>query len=279
MPRTRHLLAALVATIAVVVAACGSSAASPLTDPSEILTKSLTSLDGIKTAHLQLDLSGKVSADLTGTGSSGQLDLAGTNATVDLDVAGKKLHAVGSVPAALNTGGEVIVTADAVYYKLTGPLSQSDKFTKLPMSSLSGSVPSLSPNPSASGAAAAAIDEIQKALGQLPNKPTLQASQKCGDADCYDVQIKVSAADLAKLDPSLASQAPAQGSATVDIFARTDNLRPAKLVIALDAGSQGSVTLTVNATYDGSVNIQAPSADQVTEGTGGFPFPIPSIMP
>jgi len=273
-------LAVLTAVLAVVIAACAPTAPA-LTDPKEILSKSALALKDVKTIHLQIDLSGKVTADLTGSGSKSQLDLAGTTATLDVDVAAQKLKATGLAPAFLNTGGEVIVADGAVYYKLTGPLAQgNDKYSKIPIPAGAIEAPSAS---ASAGAVASmnpqvAIDEINKALAKLPSPPTKLADEKCGDVDCYHVQIHLSPEDIAKL--SSPPPLPSEGSAdiTIDVWARKNDLRTAKMAFAVKAGDQANITVTVTATYDGAVSITTPSADQVGEGTG-LPFPLPSFGP
>jgi len=274
--------AALIAVLAVFVAACAPSAPA-LTDPKEILGKSALALKDVKTIHLQIDLSGKVTADLTGSGSESQLDLAGTTATLDVDVAGQKLKATGLAPAFLNTGGEVIVADGALYYKLTGPLAQgNDKYSKIPIPAGAIEAPSASASAVASAAASlnpqVAIDEINKALAKLPTPPTKLPDEKCGDVDCYHVSIHISPEDLAKL--SSPAPLPSEGTAdiTIDVWTRKNDLRTAKMAMAVKAGAQADIKVTVNATYDGALSIAAPSADQVGEGTG-LPFPLPSFGP
>jgi hypothetical protein len=276
----RHRLArpllALAPLLVVLVAACQSAPQAPaLTDPKEILTKSLATLNDVSTFHVDAELSGKVNADLTGSGSSGsQLDLVGTKGSLDVDVKGKKVHATGSIPAVLNTAAEAFVLPDALYYKITGPFGSGDKFTKLP-------IPSAATASEAPTDPKQAIAELQNALDKLPEAPTKQPDAKCGDVDCYDVQIKLTQTDLASLSPSEAPSGFTNGVITVDVFSRKSDLRPARLVATMSSAEMGTLTLTVNATYDVSINVVAPPADQVTEASS-FPFPsidLPSLNP
>jgi hypothetical protein len=277
-------IAAILAALALILTACGAPSAPALTDPKEILTKSAVALKDVKTLHVQIDIAGKVTADLTGGGSSGgQLDLAGTTATLDVDVVGQKLKATGTAPALLNSGGELLVVDNAVYYKITGPFAQGDKYTKVALPNLAGlaspsvssAVPSLTPQQ--------VIDKINEALGKLPTAPTKGADEKCGDVDCYRVTIHLGPADLAKLasQPPSPATAPFDGTLdfTMDVWTRKPDLRPAKFVIAVTAGgrSPANVTTTITATYDAAVTIAAPPADQVVEGS--LPFPVPSTAP
>ena len=97
----RRLLV-LIAAMSMVLAACGSPAASPLTDPKDILSKSIVALQGTKSAHVHVDLSGSFKADLTGTWNSPRRStLAGTTADLDLDIANKAVHVAAAMPALL----------------------------------------------------------------------------------------------------------------------------------------------------------------------------------
>jgi hypothetical protein len=267
-------LAAVTAVLAILVAACGPTTPA-LTDPREILGKSALALKDVKTMSFKVDISGKVALDLTGSGSSSQLDLAGTTATLDVDVAGQKVKATGLAPALLNSGGEIIVADGAVYYKITGPFGQGDKYSKIPIPAAGLS----SPVPGASALASmnpqAAIDELNKALAKLP-APTKLPDEKCGDVDCYHVSIHLTPADIAKL--SSPAPLPSEGTAdvTVDVWSRKNDLRPVKMAFGVNAGAQGTINVTINATYDAALTIAAPPADQVSEGTG-LPFPLPSF--
>jgi hypothetical protein len=269
--------AVLTAILAVVVTACGTTTPA-LTDPTEILTKSALALKDVKTMHLQVDLSGKVALDLTGTGSNSQLDLAGTTATLDIDVAGQKVKATGLAPALLNSGGEVIVADGAIYYKITGPFAQGTKYSKIPIPAS----PGFSPAPGTSLAASlnpqVAIDELNKALAKLPSAPTKLADEKCGDVDCYHVSIHLSAEDIAKLSSPRPLPSASTADVTIDVWTRKSDLRPARMSFGVNAGAQGTITVTITPTYDAPLSIAAPPADQVSEGSG-LPFPIPSLGP
>jgi hypothetical protein len=261
---------ALAPLLVLMLAACqGTPAAPALSDPKEILTKSLTTLQDVKTFHVDADLSGKVNASLTGTGGGSQLDLAGTKGSLDVDVTGKKVHATGSLPALLNSSGELIVLPDALYYKITGPLAPSDKYLKM-------DVPPEATASDSPADPAKAISDLQAGLDKLPTPPTKLADEKCGDADCYHVQLKVTAADVSKL----ASAAPVtdftNGDITLDVFTRKNDLRPAKFVASMSSAEMGSLSLTLTMTYDVSINVAAPPADQVQEGGG---LTLPSFAP
>ena len=47
------------------------------------------------------------------------------------------------------------------------------------------------------------------------------------------------------------------------VWSRKNDLRPAKLAFGIDAGAQGTGTLTFTITYDQALTIAAPPADQI----------------
>jgi hypothetical protein len=274
MPRRHIRLGSSLAVaplLVLLLGACqGAPSAPPLTDPKEILSKSVTTLSGVKTFHVDADLAGKIAANLAGGSTGGsQLDLAGTKGTLDVDIPNKKVRATGSLPALLNSAAEAIVLPDALYYKITGPFGQGDKYAKLPIpSSVTASDSPADP--------ATAISELKTSLDKLPEAPTKLPDAKCGDADCYDVQIKLTAADVQALSPSAAPSGFTNGVMSLDVFSRKSDLRPAKFVAVFSSAELGSLTLTLTVTYDVSINVAAPPADQVTEGPG---ISIPSLTP
>jgi lipoprotein LprG len=241
-------LAAVLAVVALALSACGSPAVPALTDPKDILTKSIAALATVKTAHLHADISGSFNADLTGSGSAAAIDLKGTSADGDIDVPNKKIHLGFSAPALLGLSGDLIQIGTDQYVKisLTGP-----KYKKQTTSATT----------SAATDPQKAIDELKAGLDKLAAPPVKDPDERCGDKDCYKVTIKLSAADLGAAASSLGSFA---GDATLDVWVQKDDLKPAKLATSVNAGTQGSVTVTLTlSNYDKSVTIDAPPADQV----------------
>lgn len=248
---SRRIPFVVAAVAALALAACSGQPA--LTDPKDILTKSVTALEDVKTFHLQTDVTGKIKLDLTGQGSGGPLDLSGTTLSGDVDLPGKRAHITFSAPALLNTGADVIVVDNTVYTKLSGPLAQTDKYTK--DTSTSGSDPA-----SQASDPKKAIEDLKAQLDKLSTPPTKAADEKCGDTDCYHVVIALTQKDLG----DLASAAPGiTGTGTVDVYVRKNDLRPSKLVVTANGGDMGTITITIALTYDQAVNVSAPSADQI----------------
>lgn len=247
--------AALLAALSLLVAACGGGGAPPIEDPKEILVKAVEALQQAKSFQIRADLSGSVPLDLTGTGSGQPLDISGTTLEGAFDMANERARLSFGVPMLLNTTGEVIVVDKVGYLKvsLVGPKYQKFDATK---GSEGLDVPT---DPKAS------LDEVRKALDELKSPPQKLANERCGDADCYHVQVPFDAADM---------NLPENATATLDVWVRTNDLRPVKLSLASDAGSEGKVTIAVEIFgYDEAVAIEAPPADQVEEGTAPLPLP------
>jgi len=248
-------LAYLGAAAAVAFAACssGTPAAPPLTDPKEILTKSVLTLKDVKTFHMQADVSGAIKMDLSGSGSPASIDLKGTTASGDLDIANKKAHVNLSAPALLNVTADIIVIGNDTYTKvsLLGP-----KYTKT-TSTDSGDPAAVAGDPQK------AIDEINKFLNTPGVAPTKQADEKCGDKDCYHVSMNLTSDQLSGVTGSLGSGAPT-GTGTIDVWSQKNDLRPAKVAISANAGDQGTVTVTLTlSNYDAAVTINPPPDSDV----------------
>jgi hypothetical protein len=75
--------------------------------------------------------------------------------------------------------------------------------------------------------------------------------------------MKVTSDDLKKLDPSVGNQVSGTGDLTVDVWTRKNDLRPAKVALAVTSPDIGTVTTTLEFKYDGAVSVDAPPADQI----------------
>ena len=249
-------LAATLAALAVILAACGGSTPA-IEDPKEILVKAVEALQQAKSFQFRADLSGSVPLDLTGTGNGQPLDISGTTLEGAVDVANERARLAFKIPMLLNTSGEAIVVDKVAYLKvsLVGP-----KYQKFDTGQATGGL-AVPTDPKAS------LDELRKGLDSLASPPKKLANERCGDADCYHVQVA--------LDPATMNLGSAEGSANLDVWVRTNDLRPAKVSLTADGGSQGKVTVAVELFgYDGAVTIEAPPADQVEEGSS-LPLPTP----
>jgi hypothetical protein len=282
MPRR---LLAFLAICAILITACssGPSAAPALTDPKIILTTSASSLQNLKSVHFNIAVAGSLNAgDLTGGGGGSSplpgaspvmVDLTGTTISGDIDLADSSGQVAVSVPALLAFSANVVVVGGTAYIKTS--LGDA-KFAKLDLSSLASSlpIPSLpaaigSPDPSAASAMVAAIDAE---LAKLP-APTKLADETVNGQDCYHVQEIVNSSDFPGAGSVLNG---ASGTVTVDLWTQKSDLRPSRLVIVIDAGTSGKLTLTVDLTnYDGAVTIAPPPADQISDQ----PFSLPGLTP
>jgi hypothetical protein len=257
MPRRLAPLFALVAMLAVV--ACNSTLPAPaLTDPKDILTKTVLALKDVKTVDAKGELTGTFSASGTA------VDLKGTTLEILADLPSKKARASANVPALMNTSAEFIGVDNAGYFKVLGPLAAmlkadpSGKYTKVDLSSASGDPSEIAVDPQK------AIDAFKAQLDKLPSAPTKGANEVIGGQDCYHVTITVTDQDVKALGPSAAPSFGTPFTVNVDVWTRTNDLRPAKLAFTIAAGSQANVALTFTMTYDAVASIAAPPADQIT---------------
>jgi hypothetical protein len=247
----RRLLFVITAAM-VALAGCSSApaapTASPLTDPKDILTKSVLTLKDIKTMHLHADVSGTVKLDLTGSGSAGALNLQGTTADGDLDVTNKKVHISFAAPALLGVTGDIIVLDKTTYTKISliGP-----KYTKTESTSTDDPISSAT-DPQKT------IDEVNKFLNTPGVAPTKLADEKCGDKDCYHVSMNLTSEQLGGVT-GLASSTPS-GTGKVDVWVQRNDLRPAKLAVDVNMGDMGTATVTLTiSNYDAPVTVNAPA--------------------
>jgi hypothetical protein len=249
MPRRLLIFLALTASLAVV--ACSSTPqASPLTDPKEILVKSVASLATVRTATIKGTFSGSVNA--TGTGA---FDLSSVKLDLAVDVPAKKTRVTVDAPTIMGTNLDLIVADGNLYLKVLGPMAGllgGDATGKYLKTAVGDTVPDEATDPTK------AIEELRKGIDQLPKAPEKLADERCGDQDCYHVRLAMTADELGEL-----AEGATMGSLSVDLFSRKNDLRPAKISFAMDLGAQGNVGGTFDFTYDQGVNISTPPADQI----------------
>jgi hypothetical protein len=283
-------LSAFVALVALLAAACSPSAASPIEDPKQILASSIDAAAGAKSVHVAVTVEGRIPTSILGSGLSGlglgsaapssapdasgstsgaTIDVTGTTIEGDVDIANSRAALTFTVPALFGLEGQAIVVDGDAYVKAT---ILGTKFVKIPLGSGSGSAASPSPTSSPSSMA----DDLKARLDTLQPAPVKLADEPCGGTDCYHVQLTGDASG------ALASAAPGMsGAATVDVWVRKNDLKPAQIKVTLgETGSVNVVVTIVFSAWDAGVDISAPPADQV--GTGDFPIPsglLPSGLP
>ncbi len=290
MTRRTMFPSLVLAVVAFVAAACsGTPAASPVSDPAEILTQSIASLKDVKTIQVHGDIAGKLSLAQMG----GAIDLAGTTVDVAVDVPNQAVHLNLSAPSFMGTTVDAIVVDSKAYLKLAGPLAgllgagAGDKYL---VTDVTPTADGASPAPSMD--TAAAIDDLRAQIAKLP-APTKLADEKCGDVDCYHVQIHADGSALSGLGSSIlpgaassaapdASAAPVAsagtGDVTVDVWTRKTDMRPAKVTLTATTPDSGDLTATFTFTYDQGVTITAPPADQ-TAPMPSFELPALPALP
>ena len=253
-------LIALASVTSMLLAACGSQApaAPALTDPKDILTKSILSLKDVKTVEVTGSFTGNVTVP-----NMGALDLSTTKLSAALDIPNKKAKFSVDAPSILGTKVDALLVDQTGYLKVSGLLAGSlgltpDKYKKqaVPMGAAV-------PDPSADAAQIAdAIAKLNEAFGKLPTPPTKGADEACGDQQCYHVTLKITADDLKTLAAGTAGTVTT-GDLALDVWSRKNDYRPAKFVFAITSPDIGVVGLTLDLKYDGTVTVDAPPADQI----------------
>lgn len=250
----------LAASVLAVVAACGggSPAAPALTDPTEILVQSVQKLNDVKSFRADVAVSGSVNVDMMGTGQGSAFPLDNTTARLDVDVENKNAHATFSAPSLMGLSGELIQIGNTSYTKtsLTGPQWQKSE------SAEEGAVDE------ATNMSDEDIAKLREQLSKPEIAPTKGEDVACGDKQCYQVSIELTAEEMQALGDELPTDdVPTdltEGTFTVNFQVEKDTLRPAAIDLTADLGSQGNLVINVDfSNWDESVSIEAPPADQV----------------
>jgi hypothetical protein len=254
-------LIAVVSVASMLLAACGSQApaAPALTDPKEILTKTILSMKDVKTVEVTGSFTGNVTVP-----NMGALDLSTTKLSAALDIPNKKAKFSVDAPSILGTKVDALLIDQTAYLKVSGLLAGSlgltpDKYKKqdVPMGS---AAPNATADPTQ---IAALVTQLNDVFAKLPNPPTKAADEACGDQQCYHVTLKVSSDDLKALDPTVGSTVPGSGDLTLDVWSRKSDIRPAKIQFSITSPEIGTVGIVLELKYDTSVSVAAPPADQI----------------
>ena len=245
---------AIVVVLSLVLAACSSTPAAPaLTDPKEIVTKGVTSIQDVKSFEVSGTFSGNLKA-----AQLGNFDLSTIKMVAAVDIANKSAKFNLDAPTLLGTKIDALVVGNTAYYKVSGALAAmtggtADKYTKVP-------VPTASGDPVAAATdVTKLVAELQAGLAKLPSPLTKAADEKCGDVDCYHVTTIVTAAQMTALD----STSTLDGDITVDLWTRKSDYRPAKIAFSMTSATLGSFGAALDIKYDVAVTVAAPPADQV----------------
>ncbi len=246
MHRRAFALPALLVVAALVLGACGAGSAPPITDPKEIITKSVEAIQKAKTVHLEVTVEGTLTADLIGSGQTSEMSLAGTSLTADLDLANNNAHISAAVPAFLGLTADIIVIGADTYTKIS---LAGDKYEK------STTTPGDPTDP------ATAIKEVADFLDKPEVAPIKKDDASCGSRSCYQVVISLSADDLKTLLPD---QDVGDATVVATILVKKDTLNPASATVTITGTTVGDITVTVvMSDWNKSLTITAPPADQV----------------
>ena len=271
---------AIMATVGLVAAGCGGSKGTPtpppISNPDEIIARSITASSDITTLHVRLTVGGKVNLNSLSGGSSsgglgGSIDLAGTYAEGDLDVSKQDAQDVKAdlkfgMPGLLSLSGRVIVVDGYSYMQVS---LQGDKYVKAKLDSALP-VPLPSVEPSATLDIAGQVEELRKSLKDAGATTSLKGDEKVDGKDCYRIAIDIPAAKLNELLGAAGDSAAGMKieSTQVDYYVYKDSLRPARFYLAANVTGVGNLTLeAIISKYGESVSVKAPDASQIQEAT------------
>jgi hypothetical protein len=273
------LLAAAVCAVALAVAAvgCGGGSATPtqppLTDPNEIVSRSISQLATETSVHIDGTLNGTVDADyvfgLMGYGSgalSGNIKLNNASLTGDVDMTRQAAHLSATFPTLFGLSAEVILV-DGYAYERFGSSTGTYAKSKIPTSVL---MPSAAPD--ATFDIAGGLDQLKSLLGSSGVSASLSGRDRMGGRDSYHITLSVPA-ELINQAFGAAAGGVAAGAAAgggsldlapVDYWVYVDTLQPAGLYLEVSSAKLGQLDLNVTLSkYGQSVTIQAPPASQI----------------
>jgi hypothetical protein len=263
--------ASIVAVLSLVVAACSGPAAPALTDPTEILSKTAESFKNVTTVEVVGSFTGELPISELGS----DVDLSSITIAASLDIPNQKAKVVVDAPELLGTKIEALVVDGFAYAKIEGMAAsflglEPGKYIKMEIPEDTSDAVS---DPSQ---VAEEIDNAREHIDDLP-APEKLADEKCGDQDCYHIRITADSDELKSISPE--AGIVGEGTATIDIWSRKSDLRPAKVQVSVTSPESGTIGATFDFKYDVSVNVSAPPADQVTEMPDLSGLPLPSMNP
>jgi hypothetical protein len=255
----RHPSAArcVVAALATLVVACGSTPTGPLlTDPKAIVTAALKATEAAKSVHLDATAAGTASVALPIAGGSPvPFDVTGTTASADVDFARPAVKGNVSVPEVARFAAEVIAVDGVTYTKttLTGPLYQASTAQGTPFD-------------------AAAIRDTIDNLGDLLLKPGVNLVKgddvACGSKSCYTVSTNLTADNLGTAKSSAIAALPIDlAGATLKLTVRVEKDLPyhlAGVTAVVSTPKNDTVTIELTASkWDEPVSVAAPAPDKI----------------
>jgi hypothetical protein len=287
--RTRTQVARLaLLAVAGTLAACAGGAAGSvvpagplLTDPGQILARSLSALNDARTFHLDGTLSGTLEADLTNSGTDSAIDLKGTGLTADADVPNQRASLSISVPALFALKVDYVQIGPDTYSRnsLSGQTwthtSQAADGSSSPSAiptprRIGGGSPPPPATPATPAASLDLVGQISAGLANLPNPPTKGADVACGSKTCYSIGIIIPLSGGADAGLGLPLPSGACATVTVALSIEQDTLLPVHAVALINGGTNGTFDLTLTLSkFNAPVTISAPPADLVVEASSG----------
>jgi hypothetical protein len=257
MTRRRSALLIALATVALLVAACGGTAPGPtLTDPTAIITAAVNSTAVAKSVHLDATLDGTATVNLGGGGGAGApIDVSGSTASADIDLVKPAAHATFAVKAGVQVGGEAILVDGTTYLKttLTGPLYMASPAGSLPID----------------------LSQLPRAINTVGDLLTKQGvtlvkgeDVACGSQQCYTVSADLTADELGTSALGSAGGLPIDltgASLKLTVMVETslpNHLAGVTAVLSMPDGTKLTAVLTASK-WDQPVTVTAPPADQV----------------
>ncbi len=250
MHRRAVRLPALLVAVAIAGGACGGSTPA-LTDPGEILTKAVETLQTAKSLHLEATVDGTATLDLLGTGETSDLGLTGTSVQADIDIERGNASLDLAVPALLGMTAEVLVVGDETWMRTS---FTGEKFQK--GSTTDSGLPIDPPDPRQG------LKDLAEWLARPEVDPKKLADASCGSKTCYQLEVDLSLEDLKALIPDAMDAGDA--SVVLTVLIEKDTLRPVRMVAAVAAADLGELKVTLSMSkWDEPLSISAPPADQV----------------
>lgn len=251
-------IAPALAAATLLLAACGGAGPAPA-DPKDIVIQGLDAMADVETVHFVLSLDGTATIPDLG----GEMNLGGTEASGDLSADGAA-RVEFAVPAMFGLSGEIIALDGASYTRtsLTG-----ETWSKSTLDEDDPATGALDPT--------AQLDQVREFLDKEGVEVERLDDAECGEETCYAVRLTIPGEVLAEAsDGGDVVPTDLVGEALVlDLLFDREDHWLTQLGTRIVAESVGELTLSLTfSAFNEPVEIEAPPADQVTEGGEGLPF-------
>lgn len=252
-------IAPALAAATLLLAACGSGTPE-VTDPKEIVIQGLEAMGEVESVHFVVSLDGTASIPDLG----GEMNLSGTELSGDLDITDERARVEFSVPAMFSLSGEVIQIGQ-------------DTYTQTSLTGETWSKSTLDEDDPVAGALdpTEALEQVREFLDKEGVEVEKLDDAECGEETCHAVRLTIPAEVLAEAGES-ADMDPGElvGEALVlDLLFDREDRWLTEVSTRIVAESVGELTLSLSfSAFNDPVLIEAPPADQVTEGGEGLPF-------